>query len=267
MCKVIEIALNEVGYLEKASNNSLDSMKANAGKNNYTKYARDLDNIPDFYNGRKQGAAWCDVFVDWCFVKAYGATKAREMLYQPEKSLGAGCLYSVNYFKAAGRFFNSPKVGDQIFFTQGGKVTHTGLVYAIDSTFVYTVEGNTSGKSEVIANGGCVAKKFYTKTNNYIYGYGRPNYELVKVQPSPAPKPESGGNDMKLKTLQKGSKGGEVKSIQAILITKFRINCGAAGTDGDFGANTEKAVKYFQERKKLKVDGVVGSNTWRALLE
>ena len=140
MYKVLEIALDEVGYLEKAANNSLDIKLSNAGKNNYTKFARDLDNIPDFYNGRKQGAAWCDVFVDWCFVKAYGATKAREMLYQPEKSLGAGCLYSANYFKAAGRFFNSPKVGDQIFFTQGEKVTHTGLVYAIDTLFVYTVE-------------------------------------------------------------------------------------------------------------------------------
>lgn len=265
MYKVLEIALDEVGYLEKASNNSLDSKLSNAGKNNYTKFARDLDNIPGFYNGKKQGAAWCDVFVDWCFVQAYGATKAREMLYQPEKSLGAGCLYSANYFKAAGRFFNSPKVGDQIFFTKNGKIVHTGLVYAIDTSFVYTVEGNTSSAAGVIENGGCVAKKYYRKTSSYIYGYGRPDYDLVQVQPTP--KPVTGGIDVKLNTLKKGSKGGEVKSLQSILIAKFRINCGAAGPDGDFGTHTEKAVRLFQERKKLKVDGVVGSNTWRALLE
>ena len=51
--KVLEIALAEVGYLEKKSNNQLDNKTANAGYNNYTKYARDLDAIPDFYNGKK----------------------------------------------------------------------------------------------------------------------------------------------------------------------------------------------------------------------
>ena len=53
--KVVNIALNEVGYLEKASNSNLDSKTANAGSKNYTKYARDLDNIPNFYNGKKNG--------------------------------------------------------------------------------------------------------------------------------------------------------------------------------------------------------------------
>ena len=53
--KLIQIAEAEVGYLEKASNASLDSDTANAGSANYTKYARDLDAIPDFYNGKKNG--------------------------------------------------------------------------------------------------------------------------------------------------------------------------------------------------------------------
>ena len=66
--RLIEIAEAEEGYLEKASNASLDSDTANAGSANYTKYARDLDAIPNFYNGKKNGYAWCDVFVDWCFV-------------------------------------------------------------------------------------------------------------------------------------------------------------------------------------------------------
>lgn len=40
--KVIAIALAEVGYLEKASNEQLDDKTANAGKKNFTKYARDM---------------------------------------------------------------------------------------------------------------------------------------------------------------------------------------------------------------------------------
>ena len=73
LSKVLKIAEAEVGYLEKASNSQLDSKTANAGSANYTKYARDLDNISGFYNGKKNGYPWCDVFIDWCFVQAYGA--------------------------------------------------------------------------------------------------------------------------------------------------------------------------------------------------
>ncbi len=62
---VIHIAKEERGYLEKASDRDLDSKTANAGKNNFTKYARDL--YPAL-----QGQPWCDMFVDWCFVKALG---------------------------------------------------------------------------------------------------------------------------------------------------------------------------------------------------
>ena len=53
--KVIDAVRTEVGYLEKASARDIDDKTANAGSNNYTKYARDMDAIPGFYNGRKQG--------------------------------------------------------------------------------------------------------------------------------------------------------------------------------------------------------------------
>ena len=260
MLKVIEIALNEVGYLEKKSNNDLDSKTGNAGAANYTKFARDLDAISGFYNGKKQGFSWCDVFVDWCFMKAYGATTAKKMLYQPDKSLGAGCLYSANYFKVANAFYNSPKVGDQIFFIRGGKVVHTGLVYAIDSTFVYTVEGNTSGASGVIENGGGVCKKAYALKNSAIYGYGRPNYSLVP-QPAPQPTKEKTGVDVKMQIIRQGSKGKAVRVWQAIL--GFTGN----NIDGDFGSNTLKKTREFQKAHNLTVDGIVGTKTWKAGLE
>lgn len=183
MCKaseVLKIALAEEGYLEKASNKSLDDKTANAGKKNFTKYARDLDKISGFYNGKKQGAAWCDVFVDWCFVQAFGADKAKSLLCQPGKSLGAGCKYSMNYYKSKGQFHTAPAAGDQIFFKSGSTITHTGLVYDVDKTYVYTVEGNTSSASGVVANGGCVRKKKYKLTNSAIAGYGRPAYTAEK---------------------------------------------------------------------------------------
>jgi len=179
---VIKIARAEEGYLEKASNSNLDSKTENAGSKNYTKYARDLDNVAGFYNGRKNGYAWCDVFTDWCFVKAYGVDNAKKLLCQPAKSLGAGCVYSMRYYKDKKQFYTYPKVGDQIFFKDsGGDIVHTGIVVDVDDKYVYTIEGNTSSASGVVANGGCVREKKYAISYSRIAGYGRPTYDVKTV--------------------------------------------------------------------------------------
>lgn len=175
--KLIEIALNEVGYLEKKDNNNLDDKKVNAGTNNYTKYARDLDNVKDFYNGRKQSYSWCDVFVDWCFVKTFGVERAQELLCQPDNSTGAGVGFSKSFYQKKNQYYSkNPKIGDQIFFKKSNKLCHTGIVYKVDSVRVYTVEGNTSDTDGLVSNGGCVNKKSYKLNSSSIDGYGRPKY-------------------------------------------------------------------------------------------
>jgi len=178
--KVLSIALGEVGYQEKETNACLDSASENAGDENFTKYARDLDAI-DFYNGDKNGHAWCDVFVDWCFVKAFGEEKALDMTFQPGWNVlnrGAGCRHSRRYYRLRGRLFDEPRPGDQVFFyaKDGETVCHTGLVYAVDDTYIYTVEGNTHPGDTVEANGGSVCKKKYLRTDERLAGYGRPDY-------------------------------------------------------------------------------------------
>lgn len=188
--KVIDVAFGEVGYLEKKSNSKLDDKTANAGDKNYTKYARDLDEM-GFYNGKKNGFAWCDMFVDWCFITAYGLDAAQELTCQRigKNNCGAGCKYSRRYYKDKGQLFDEPKPGDQIFFWPkdeigGPAVAHTGLVYDVDDKYVYTVEGNTSGANGVVANGGGVCKKKYRLTYNRIAGYGRPRYSTEAEKPS-----------------------------------------------------------------------------------
>lgn len=191
--KVISIALAEVGYLEKASNADLDDKTANAGNKNYTKYARDMKAVTGFYNGNKQGAAWCDVFVDWCFVQAYGADAGRKLLCQPLRSAGAGVKWSASYYKAKGQYFTDvPHVGDQIFFGKDGAYTHTGLVYQVANGKVYTVEGNTSAGKGVIPNGGAVCKKSYSVNNARIMGYGRPAYGDTQTSATEAPATDTG---------------------------------------------------------------------------
>lgn len=177
----VEIALNEVGYLEKETPDLLFDKTANAGDKNFTKYARDLDDILGFYMGAKQGQPWCDVFVDWCFVRAYGVSLARKLLCQPLLSRGAGCSHSLDYFEDDGRRFDTPAVGDQIFFQNDGHVCHTGIVVALDEENVYTVEGNTSDEEGIIRNGGCVRRKQYPRNFPGIAGYGRPDYALAET--------------------------------------------------------------------------------------
>lgn len=179
--RVVQAALNEVGYLEKKSNSQLDNKTANAGSNNYTKYARDLDAM-GVYNSKKNGYAWCDIFVDWCMITTFGLDLAMKMTGQSLGSYGAGCTSSVSYYKAIGRYYSVPKIGDQIFFKENGKIVHTGLVVDLDSKRIYTVEGNTSSRSGIVANGGAVEKKSYPLLSPYIHGYGRPKYELVKEE-------------------------------------------------------------------------------------
>ena len=58
--------------------------------------------------------------------------------------------------------------------------------------------------------------------------------------------------------LKKGSKGNGVKALQDAL--NKTINAGLA-VDGDFGKKTQAAVKQFQKKYKLTVDGVVGNQT------
>lgn len=257
--KVISIAENEVGYIEKQSNMNLDSKTANAGKMNFTKYARDLDNIPGFYNGKKQGFAWCDCFFDWLFVKSYGVENAKRLLCQPDKSLGAGCQFSMQYYKNKGQLKSSPKIGDQIFFkNSSGEICHTGLVYAVDKYYVYTIEGNTSTVSGVVANGGGVCKKKYKLNYNKIAGYGRPKYDASQTIA------KGGTCTMELDILRKGSKGNSVKALQ-MLLNGNGCSCGLV--DGDFGAGTHDAVVKFQKAKKLGADGVVGAQTWNKLLK
>lgn len=287
--KVVEIALGEVGYLEKKSNKSLDSNTANAGYNNYTKYARDLDKISSFYNGKKNGYAWCDVFTDWVFVEAFGVEKAKELLCQPDKSYGAGCYYSARYYKNKGQFHTqNPKPGDQIFFWNSSKtdVAHTGIVYDVDRTYVYTVEGNTSSTSGVVANGGGVFCKKYKLNYARIYGYGRPKYDVESTVSEKPYKPTV--EEWQKAAIADGFKfpkygadgewGNECIAVAKKAVVKKRTKAAypnltrlvqkvvGVSVDGICGKNTRAAIINYQKSVGLKATGNAGIQTYMKML-
>ena len=64
--------------------------------------------------------------------------------------------------------------------------------------------------------------------------------------------------------LQIGSSGSEVKTLQTNLNTVLGVKL---TVDGDFGPATENAVKTFQKKYKLSVDGVWGPNSQKKMDE
>lgn len=87
----------------------------------------------------------------------------------------------------------------------------------------------------------------------------------VSYSPSEAPKtPSESKDDKSYPTLRRGSKGTFVSLLQSMLVNKG-YNIGPSGIDGDYGKNTENAVKLFQKNNGLTQDGVVGPKTWKAL--
>ena len=263
IAKLVDCAMSQVGYLEKRSNAQLDDKTANAGSANWNRYARDIDSkYPSFYNGKKNGYSWCDIFVDWCFIECFGYENTLKMLYQPTKSAGAGCRYSADYYRAHNAFYRVPNVGDQVFFGDYGNEGHTGIVIDVKGSIVATVEGNTSGGYGVDTNGDGVYIKRYDISTHYIPGFGRPNWDVIS---------SNAGNEevtdtVSYPTIKLGSKGSDVKKAQQLLIAKG-YSCGAAGADGDFGAATYNAVKKFQAANGLDSDGIIGNATWAALLK
>ncbi|MFR9800475.1 peptidoglycan-binding domain-containing protein [Streptomyces sp. MS06] len=63
-------------------------------------------------------------------------------------------------------------------------------------------------------------------------------------------------------TLKQGATGERVKTVQYLL----NAHGASLTVDGDFGPATDSAVRSFQSAHGLSVDGIVGTNTWQALV-
>lgn len=162
---LIATARAEVGYLEKKSNSQLDDKTANAGYNNYTKYWRDV--YPQY-----QAQAWCAAFISWCMMKTFGLDTAKKLLKH----------WPYVYCPTLGNLFTkyaNPQKGDIVIFYRNGTFAHTGLVTKVEGDVFYTIEGNTSGGSDIVANGGGVCSKYYYNSKLPGTKFCRPDYSIV----------------------------------------------------------------------------------------
>ena len=212
----------------------------------------------DREGSRKYGSQWighmvadCSGLFSWAFRELGGK------IYH-----GSDTMYR-KYTEAKGQLKNGVrtdgeglKPGTAVFIWKEakGKYTHVGLY--VGDGMVIEAAGAKSG----VIKGKVTASK-WTHWGE-LKGV---DYSGEKPDPKPEPEPED-----EYPTIKRGSKGKWVTLAQVKLISAG-YSCGPQGADGDFGSNTEKAVKDFQREhcgpdgRALTMDGIIGPATWWAL--
>ena len=224
--------------------------------------------IIDTYNAHKPLArgyavkytdAWCATFVSAVAI----ATGYTDII--PTE---CGCGQMLDLFKKLGCWQESdayaPNPGDIIFYDwedsgkgdNTGWPDHVGIVEKVTGSTITVIEGNYSNS---------VKRRSIAVNAKLIRGYGVPKYDKENEEDKTEVKTEVKTVSVKLPQLSKGDKSDSVKVLQILLIG-LGYSCGSAGADGDFGSNTDKAVKAFQKDRGLTVDGIVGPDTWSELL-
>ena len=209
--------------------------------NDYTTYCKDMG-----YNYRIE---WCACFISWLAEKL-GITDIIPV--------DMSCNRQISKFKALGvwhtdRNFQS---GDIIYYDWdiSGDADHVGIVEKVSGNTLTVIEGN---------NGNFpydrVRRREINSASSLIFGYARPKYPVKSSA-------NSSDVNISLPTVRKGDSGNAVKILQLALVA-YEYNIGKYGADGDFGFDTESAVKQFQKNSGIAVDGIVGKNTWAELLK
>lgn len=135
-----------------------------------------------------------------------------------------------------------------------GGADHVGVVEEISGNSFTVIEGNYSNS---------VKRRTMKVNGKYIRGYIVPKFDAEPaVVDKPAPRELF---SMQVEMLKKGCKGDAVKAMQ-ILLAGNGFKCGDSGADGDFGPDTDGALKNFQDKKNLEADGICGPATWAVLL-
>ena len=204
-------------------------------------------------NSRKYGSKWighmvadCSGLFSWAFKQLGGY-----MYHGSDTMYRKYCTDHGKLSKGKREDGKTLKAGTAVFVWNGEKYSHVGL-------FV----GNNQVIEAMGAQNGVTTSKL--TATKWTYWGELKGVDYSGAQPEPDPGPED------KPTIKRGSKGPYVKECQEDLI-KLGYDVGKSGADGIFGANTEKAVKAFQkdhdgpDGKALKIDGIVGSNTWWAL--
>ncbi|MFE7113951.1 peptidoglycan-binding protein [Streptomyces sp. NPDC057654] len=114
---------------------------------------------------------------EWCadFTSAVAAESGNGSLFPNT----ASCGVAKSWFQSRGRLSVYPAVGAQVFYGDssskyGPGGSHTEIVYAYDSTYIYTVGGNTNDNGSSTGDG--VYRRKVSRHSAWTDSYGYPAY-------------------------------------------------------------------------------------------
>lgn len=245
--------------MAKYASKVVEQAKAWLGKNEKDGSHKE---IIDVYNSHRPLArgykvsytdAWCATFV---------SAVAIQLCYTDIMPTECSCNKLIELYKKLGVWVENenrtPNPGDILFYDweddgkgdNTGRSDHVGIVEKVADGKITVIEGNYKN---------AVTRRTLSVNGKYIRGYALPKYDAENAEN------KEGVCTVELNVLKKGAKGNEVKAMQTLLIG-YGFSCGSSGADGDFGSNTDKAVRAYQKAKGLSVDGSCGPKTWAKLL-
>lgn len=209
--------------------------------NGYATYCHDMG-----YNFRIE---WCACFISWL---------AEELGITDIIPVDMSCNSQISKFKDMGVWHTDRnfQTGDIIYYDWdvSGDADHVGIIEKVNGMSLTVIEGNNGEYPNDL-----VRRRTINSASSLIYGYARPKYSVTGSA-------NGSDVDISLPTVRKGDTGTAVKILQLALVA-YEYNIGKYGADGDFGSDTESAVRQFQKNSKIEVDGIVGENTWSELLK
>lgn len=252
--------------------------------------------IIDLYNAGREPGSYAMSYTDpWCaaFVSAVGMAAGLWDVIVPH----VNCDGMIAAYQAKGLWIEDdaydPAPGDLVFYDwddsgigdNRGSADHVGIVLDADGKLLTVIEGNYSDS---------VKQRYIYEDGSFIRGFAVPDYarkasetpaEATQTPDTPLPvstpsEPAEGKNaaqtgavcSVSLPLLRYGDKSEAVRNAQRLLIAHGHF-CGGQINyngkelpDGEFGPVTCDAVKFFQSGAGLTADGVVGAETWAALI-
>jgi peptidoglycan hydrolase-like protein with peptidoglycan-binding domain len=178
----------------------------------------------------------------WCGLEAADAVSADGHM----PPFGAEDIERYLWARSWAKFgvaLSSPRVGAILVFDR-----HVAFLNRIIDANTYEVIGGNQGSPQ----GGAVTLS--RRKASEVVAMRWPAGAPVGIDPVLGPPPPEGFRPL----LRYGWVGPEVAELQTLL--------GGIEIDGEFGEETEAAVRAFQASRGLEVDGEVGSETWGALL-
>ena len=205
--------------------------------------------------GLIKGYQWTDggqgviesIGTDKTFTSKYGGNGC------PDKSANGMFTYAKSKGCAWGTIDTLPEIPGVALRSDGHVGVYVGDGYAVEERgFSY----------------GCVKTKVSSRKWTHWYQLPFVDYGVATFTGGSSVKPDTAETVYTLgtRTLKKGSKGSDVKAMQEFLLQLGYV-LPRYGADGDFGSETETALKAFQKKVGIKQDGIYGSESHAALMD